>query len=49
VERGDCRLIRSGSGMWKAGTFKVVALACVVYGSMGWPREQVLNVPIAFW
>jgi hypothetical protein len=27
---------RSGSVMWKVGTFKVVAPACVGYGSMGW-------------
>jgi hypothetical protein len=29
VESGDRRLGRSGSGMWKAGTSKVVALAYV--------------------
>jgi hypothetical protein len=29
VKRGDRRLGRSGSGMWKAGAFKAVAPACV--------------------
>jgi hypothetical protein len=29
VENGDRRLGRSGSGMWQAGTSKVVGLACV--------------------
>jgi hypothetical protein len=33
--------------MWKAGTSKVVAPAWVGLGLMGWPCEQVLNVPIA--
>jgi hypothetical protein len=29
VKSGDSWLGRSGSGMWQAGTFKVVAPACV--------------------
>jgi hypothetical protein len=29
MERGDHRLGRSESGMWKVGTFKVVAPTCV--------------------
>jgi hypothetical protein len=29
MESGDCRLGRLGSGMWKAGTSKVVAPGCV--------------------
>jgi hypothetical protein len=29
VERGDNWLERSGSGMWKAVTFKLVAPTCV--------------------
>jgi hypothetical protein len=33
----DRQLGRSGSVMWKVGTSKVVALACVSYGLMGWP------------
>jgi hypothetical protein len=42
----DHRMGRSGSEMWKADTSRVVALACVSWGPMGCPREQVLNVPI---
>jgi hypothetical protein len=43
------RLGRSGSGRWKVGTSKVIVPACVDLGPMSWPREQVLNVPIACW
>jgi hypothetical protein len=35
VESEDRRLGRSGSGTWKAGTFKAVAPACIGYGPMG--------------
>jgi hypothetical protein len=45
VVRGDRRLGRSGSDMWKAGTFKVVAPRVLVKGRWVSPREQVLNVP----
>jgi hypothetical protein len=43
VERGDHRLGRSGSGMWKVNTFKVVAPACVGYGPMGWPPRASIE------
>jgi hypothetical protein len=33
----DHRLGRSRSEMWKADTSKIVALACVGWGLMGWP------------
>jgi hypothetical protein len=29
VESGDCRLGRSMSDLWKAGTSKAIALTCV--------------------
>jgi hypothetical protein len=35
VEREDRQLGRSGSGMWKVSTLKVVAPAYVDYGPMG--------------
>jgi hypothetical protein len=46
VERGDRRLGKSGSGMWKANAFKAVAPTCVVKDRWVSPREQVLNAPI---
>jgi hypothetical protein len=33
----DHRLGRSGSGLWQAGTSKVVAPTCLGEGPMGWP------------
>jgi hypothetical protein len=47
VKSGDCRLGRSGSDMWKAGTSKVIAPPVSVKDRWVGPREQVLNVPIA--
>jgi hypothetical protein len=47
-ERGGSWLGRSGGGTWKAGTFKVVALPVSVKDRSVGPREQVLNVPIAY-
>jgi hypothetical protein len=38
---------RSGSGMSKAGTSKVVALPVSINDRWLGPHEQVLNVPIA--
>jgi hypothetical protein len=43
VEREDHRLGRSGSGVWKAGAFKIVALACVGYEHMGWPPRASIE------
>jgi hypothetical protein len=38
----DRRLGRAGRVVWKAGTSKVVALACVDQGPMGWyPRTSI--------
>jgi hypothetical protein len=47
VERGDRWLERSGSDMWKAGTFKAVAPSVSVKDRWVGPIEKVLNVPIA--
>jgi hypothetical protein len=49
VESGDHWLGRSGSGMWKASTFKVVAPPVPAKDRWVDPREQVLNVPITNW
>jgi hypothetical protein len=49
VESGDRRLGRSESGMWKAGTSKVVVLVVLVMDLSVGPREQVLNVSITCW
>jgi hypothetical protein len=49
VENGDRQLGRSGSVIWQASTFKVVALTVSVKDRSVGPREQVLNVPIACW
>jgi hypothetical protein len=43
VETGDRRLGRSGSGMWKAGTSKVVAPTCVGSRLMGWPPRASIE------
>jgi hypothetical protein len=47
-EKGGSWLGRSGSGTWKADTFKVVALPVSVKDRSVGPWEQVLNVPIAY-
>jgi hypothetical protein len=47
VESGDSWLGRSGSGMLKTGTSKVVAPPVSIKDRWVGPREQVLNVPIA--
>jgi hypothetical protein len=43
VESGDHWLGRSGSGLWKASTAKVVTPACVSYGLMGWPLRASIE------
>jgi hypothetical protein len=40
---GDRRLDRSGSGMWKAGTFKAIAPTCVSEESMDWPPRASIE------
>jgi hypothetical protein len=45
----DCRLGRSGSVMWKAGTSTVVPLPVSVKDRWVGPHDQVLNVPIVYW
>jgi hypothetical protein len=47
VESGDSWLGRSGSGMWQAGTSKVVAPPVSVKDRWVAPRELALNVLIA--
>jgi hypothetical protein len=42
-------LRRLGSGVWKVGTFKVVAPPVSVKNQCVGPYEQVLNIPIACW
>jgi hypothetical protein len=42
------RLGRSGSVMWKVGTFKVVAPSVSVKDRWVGPREQVLNILTAY-
>jgi hypothetical protein len=38
----DRQLGRSRSGLWQAGTSKVVATTCFGYGPMGWaPRASI--------
>jgi hypothetical protein len=49
VERGDSWLGRLGNGMWKVGTSKVVAPPVLIKDRWVDPREQVLNVPVAYW
>jgi hypothetical protein len=48
MESKDHRLGRSESVMWKAGTSKVVAPPVLVKNRWVGPREQVLNVPVAY-
>jgi hypothetical protein len=49
VESGDHRLGRSGSGLLKTGTSKVVVPPVSIKDRWVGPREQVLNVPIICW
>jgi hypothetical protein len=49
VESEDHQLGRSGSGTWKASTFKVVAPPVLVKDRWVGPCEHVLSVPIACW
>jgi hypothetical protein len=44
----DYRLGMSGSVIWQADTFKVVAPPVSVRDRWVGPREQVLNVPITY-
>jgi hypothetical protein len=49
VERGDRRMEKSWSGMWKADTVKAIALPVSIKDRWVGPHEQVMNVPITCW